>query len=321
MRILITGAGGFIGKELVNFLSSQDPSLQIRAVIRGDCPKPLYSVEYINIANISSQTDWQNALQDIDIVVHLAARVHIMKDGDKNSLGLYREINVANTLHLAEQAAHFGVKRFIYLSSIKVNGEETTAGQLLNEESLAQPKDSYAISKFEAELGLQIISKNMGIEYVIIRPPLIYGPGVKANFRKLMQLIFLRVPLPFGKIDNLRSILALGNLVDFIHNCIWHPFAANQVFVLADNEGISTTELLTHLAGAMGIKVILLPFSPKLLSKIGQLLPINASMQRLLGSLQIDSSKAKKLLGWQPRLTFEQSLKIVANDFLMKKLK
>ena len=249
-------------------------------------------------------------------VIHLAARVHVMSYASKSPLEEYRKVNVRGTLNMAQRAASAGVKRFIYLSSIKVNGEETAPGMPFTAEDNPAPIDYYAISKYEAETGLRKLAHETGMDVVIIRPPLVYGPGVKANFLRMMQLLRRGMPLPFGAINNVRSLVALENLVDFIILCIEHPAAANQIFLVSDGEDLSTTELLRRLAKALGIPARLLPL-PTIVLKIGAMLIRKSSIaRRLCGSLQVDISKSRELLGWSPPCSVDIALQNVANDYL-----
>jgi nucleoside-diphosphate-sugar epimerase len=319
--ILITGATGFVGSRLAAFLSSQFPEMELRLALRcrpEDLQVPsVLSVGSIEVVgDINPYTNWSNALIGVDVVIHLAARVHIMNDVALDPLEEYRNANTLATIHLAEEAAKAGVKRFIYLSSIKVNGEETAPGQSYSEVSIPAPIDPYGVSKWEAELGLEKVCTQTGMEFVIIRPPLVYGPGVKANFQKLMGLVAKGMPLPLGAVDNQRSMLALDNLVSFISEAISHPLAANQRFLLSDGKDVSTTQLLRLLAQGMGKSSLLIPIPAFILRAGAQVLGVSSAADRLLGSLQIDSSKARELLHWQPPLSVEEGIAITAKAYL-----
>ena len=249
------------------------------------------------------------AVRDQNVVVHAAARVHIMRDIVSDPLLEYRKVNVDGTLNLARQSARAGVERFVFISSIKVNGEETVVGHAFRPEDEAKPVDPYGISKWEAEQGLRKIAKETGMEVVIIRPPLVYGPGVKGNFANLIKLVRKGLPLPLGAIHNRRSMIALDNLVDLIITCIDHPNAANQVFLASDGQDLSTTELLQGLAQAMGRSSRLLPVPGALLSLAATILGKKPVVDRLLGSLQVDISKTRELLDWTPPISVDDGLR------------
>lgn len=309
MTILVTGATGFIGSALCACLSKSGPA--VRAAVRvlnsysGD-------VEAVEIGSLSSKTDWTALLRGINQVVHLAARVHIMNDKSADPLEEFRKINVDATINLAKQAAAAGVKRFIYLSSIKVNGESTHPGRPFTAEDVVRPQDAYGVSKHEAECALRTIAEQTEMEVVIIRPPLVYGPGVKANFASMMQIIQRGVPLPLAAVtSNRRSLVALDNLVDLIVTCITHPAAANQTFLVSDDGDVSTVELLRRMGLALKRPAKLI-YIPKLFLQIGAAL-LNKSeiYQRLCGSLQVDITKTKDLLSWKPPLSVDEGLRQV----------
>jgi len=258
---------------------------------------------------LSGDESYSDCLQNIDVVVHAAARAHIMKDEVADPLAEYRRVNVDGTLHLARQAAAGGIERFIFISSVKVNGEQTFPGQPFTADDTPSPEDAYGISKWEAEQGLQKIAKESGMEVVVIRPPLVYGPQVKGNFASMIKLVKKGLPLPLGSIHNQRSLVALDNLVDLIITCIHHPAAANQVFLAGDGQDLSTTELLRGVAKAAGKPSRLIPIPSSLLMFAATLLGKKAVAQRLLGSLQVDISKARDLLGWEPPFSVEEGLR------------
>jgi nucleoside-diphosphate-sugar epimerase len=321
--VLITGAAGFVGSRLVRFLNAQFPEMELRLAVR---QKPDDSHFFDNpstnsievVGDINPHTNWSNALIGVDVVVHLAARVHVMHDVALDPLNEYRNANTLATIHLAQEASKAGVKRFIYLSSIKVNGEQTPPGQSYSEDSMPAPIDPYGISKWEAELGLEKVCAQTGMEFVIIRPPLVYGPGVKANFQRLMGLVAKGLPLPLGAIHNKRSILALDNLVSFISEAMVNPLAANQRFLLSDGEDVSTTQMLRLLAKGMGKSIWLLPVPAFILRIAAHVFGASAAADRLLGSLQIDSSKARQLLQWQPALSMQEGVAIAAQAYVHK---
>jgi nucleoside-diphosphate-sugar epimerase len=318
-HVLITGATGFVGRALLNRFQADSSLGRPHLALRSDPSNDFESINCSIVGNINSQTDWQDVLRGTDIVVHLAARVHVMDDVSDNPLMAYRDVNVGGTLELLRQSARAGVKRFIFLSSIKVNGEETIDGNIFSEDSAPNPMDPYGVSKFEAEEGIKDFCKAVGVEYVIIRPPLIYGPGVKANYRKLLDVIYRGIPLPFACIHNRRSMLALGNLVDFLRVALTHPRAANQTFLLSDGEDLSSKELVEKISVAMGKRSRLIPLPVSMLKLIGTLFGKSQAVSRLLGSLQIDSSKAREYLNWKPPLTTQEGITLTVNDFLVGK--
>lgn len=309
MQVLVTGANGFVGRSLC--LALPDDGHKVLAAVRS-LANIAGSVDEILITSIGKTTDWSSALQDVDVVVHLAARVHVMNEVAANALAEFRKVNVECTLNLATQAAKAGIKRFIFVSSIKVNGEHTLANCLFTENDAANPQDPYGISKQEAEQGLLFIAQQAGMEVVIIRPPLVYGAGVKANFASMMRVVKRGIPLPLGAIHNKRSFVYVGNLVSLIVRCIDHPAAANQVFLVSDGCDLSTTELLQKCAVALDVKARLLLVPQKLLAFSLALLGKRAVAQRLCGNLQVDISKAHSLLGWEPPVSVENGLKATA---------
>ena len=260
---------------------------------------------------MTASTDWYTALNGVQAVVHCAARVHVMQDNATDPLQAYREVNVHGTLNLARQAAHTGVRRFVFVSSIKVNGEAIQLGQPFTADDVPAPSDPYGVSKLEAEQGLRDIEAQTGMEVVIVRPPLVYGPGVKANFATMMRWVDLGIPLPLGAIHNARSVVALDNLVDLLMTCLKHPAASGQTFLVSDGEDVSTTELLRRTAQAMGKKAFLLPVPAFVLEWGAAMLGKRDVAQRLCGSLQVDMDKTRRLLGWTPPLTLDQGLKKV----------
>jgi nucleoside-diphosphate-sugar epimerase len=245
-------------------------------------------------------------------VVHLAARVHVINDTVADPLAEFRKSNVEATLALATQAAQAGVQRFIFISSVKVNGEHTQPGHTFRADDTPSPQDPYGISKMEAEVGLRAIAQQTGMEVVIIRPPLVYGPGVKANFASMVQWLQRGVPLPLGAIHNRRSLVALDNLVDLITTCLDHPAAANQTLMVSDGEDVSTTELLRRMAAALGIPARLLPVPQRLLEWGATLVGKKEVAQRLFSSLQVDAQPTRQLLGWKPPVSLDQGLRQVA---------
>jgi nucleoside-diphosphate-sugar epimerase len=313
--ILLTGASGFVGRHLATFLLQQGATLRcpLRRIDQtSDQTHQLAGVTIFPIGNIDDKTDWRASLQEVDVVIHCAGRVHVMHETATDPLSLFRQVNVDATLHLAKQAALAGVKQFIFLSSIKVNGEQTALGQPFSENRPAAPQDAYAQSKYEAELGLFALAEKTGMRITTIRPPLIYGPGVGANFRSLMRALRKGLPLPLASVHNLRSFVYVGNLVDFITSCIGHPNADNQLFLISDGFDISTPDLLRLGARAFGMKARLLPCPPWLLTTFASLLGRRAAADRVCQCLQMNIQKARTLLNWSAPFTVEQGLQATA---------
>ncbi len=308
-EILVTGANGFVGDALC--VEAIKRSFMIRGVIRTSCDLPT-GVETVVVEGIDGNTDWREALTGCEVVIHLAARVHVMRDDANDPLAEFRRVNTAGTEHLARCAAASGVKRLVYVSSIKVNGEETRDGQIYSEKDTPTPQDPYGVSKWEAEQALQRVAQETGLQVVIIRPPLVYGPSVKANFARMIKILKKGYPLPLGVIHNKRSLVALDNLVDLIVTCIDHPSASNQTFLAGDGEDLSTTELLQRMAKAMGRPVRLIPVPAKLLELGAALIGKRDVAQRLCGSLRVDISKAREVLGWTPPISVDEGLRRTA---------
>lgn len=312
---LVTGGSGFLGRALINRLMLISECAVV-APVRDTGTHFSPSVRLIEFGDFNGVNDWQEAVQGIDVVIHCAARVHVMKDTAADPLTAFREVNVEATLNLARQAAASGTKRFIFISSIKVNGEGTAPGTTYSADDMPAPIDPYGISKLEAEQGLKALAAVTGMEVVIIRPVLVYGPGVKANFLSMMRWLYRGIPLPFGAVHNQRSLVAVDNLVDLIVTCSYHPAAANQIFLASDGEDVSTTQLLRMLAGALGKPARLLPIPAWLMSSVAVLLGRRAMSDRILGSLQVDISKNQQLLGWTPPVTLDKALGLTAQHFL-----
>ena len=310
-KILVTGATGFVGRALIQKLI--DLNFSVVAGVRHKTPSQ--SVAHVEMGNFSSGADHTAELQDFDIVIHLAARAHIMHDTASDPLAEFRKINTAGTLNLALQAAQAGVKRFIFISSIKVNGEMTTNDSAFQVELVKPPTDPYALSKYEAEHGLMSLARSTDMEVVIIRPPLVYGPDVKANFAVMIKWLLKGIPLPLGIIHNKRSLVALDNLVSFIILCITHPKAANEIFLISDGEDVSTTQLLQKIAQALNKRALLLPVPVSWMRFAARLIGKRDVANRLFSSLLIDSSKARDLLGWHPVTSMDQQLKKIAETY------
>ena len=312
--ILVTGATGFVGSALVARLAHD--GIETRVCIRRDDASIATGVHIMNVSDLTGDVNWSQVLAGIRVVVHAAARVHVMEDTATNPLVEFRRINVQGTLNLARYAAAIGVQRFVFISSIKVNGESTMLGLPFSANDFPAPLDSYGVSKLEAEQGLRKIAAETGMEVSIIRPPLVYGPKVKANFQAMMRWLVRGVPLPLGAIHNRRSMVALDNLVDLIVICIGHPAAANQMFLVSDGEDLSTTELLQRLGRALGKPARLIPVPTMLLKAGAALVGKPAIAQRLCESLQVDISKTRQLLGWIPPLSVDEGLKKTAEGYL-----
>lgn len=312
--VVLTGGGGFVGSSILERLISDD--FHVCTIVRHMGIGVSERVKEFCVGEFSSITDFRNALTGCQVIIHAAARVHVMKEAAEEPLVEYRRVNVEGTLNLARQAVAAGVKRFIFVSSIKVNGEGTAPGTLYKADDVPAPVDPYGISKLEAEQGLQALAAATGMEVVIIRPVLVYGPGVKANFLSMMRWLNKGVPLPFGAIYNKRSLVALDNLVDLIVTCIDHPAAANQIFLVSDGDDLSTSELLGEMAIALGKSAKLLPLPSWILERGARLLGKQALAQRLCGSLQVDISKTCELLGWTPPVSVDEALRRTAVHFL-----
>ena len=307
--VLVTGAQGFVGLSLAAALVKL--GYQVRGAVRGNF-QVTKGQERLAVGDINGDTVWAHVLVDVIVVIHLAARVHVMNETAIDALSAYRKVDVEGTLNLAKQAVQAGVKRFVFISSIKVNGESTLSDRPFNANDLPAPVDAYGISKREAEDALRLLGAETGMEIVIIRPPLVYGPGVKANFAALMRAVQQGWPLPLGAVANLRSLVALDNLVDFIVTCISHPQAANQNFLVSDGQDLSTTELVRGMAQAVGVSARLLPVPVWALQAGATLLGKGDAVQRLCGNLQVDISKARTLLGWVPPVSVTDALKATA---------
>jgi len=306
-RILVTGATGFVGRAVLRALEQTEHP--VSAVVRTPADLPS-SVRIHRIDGIGPNLDLAEACRGCGAVLHLAARVHVMDDQSGDPLAEYRRINVGGTTALARQAAAAGVRRFVYVSSIKVNGESTPDGQPFSETQVPAPTDPYGISKLEAEQAVFDVGASTGMEVVVVRPPLVYGAGVKANFLSMMKWLARGLPLPLGAIHhNRRSLVGLDNLTDFLITCLHHPGAANQVFVVSDGEDLSTTELLRRTARALGVPARLVPLPASLIGAGAAMLGKRSAFQRLCGSLQVDISKARRLLAWNPSFTVDEELR------------
>jgi nucleoside-diphosphate-sugar epimerase len=297
--ILVTGATGFIGRALC----AAAPGYSVRRAVRSLEPGQSGAVA---VGDITPDTDWRRALEDVQCVVHLAARTHVLRETAGDPLSEYRRINVAGTVRLAEQAARMGVRRLVFMSSVKVNGESTQ--QPFTERDAPRPEDGYGISKWEAEQALARLAAATRLEIVVLRPPLVYGPQVKGNFLRLLDVVARRAPLPLASIENRRSLLYVGNLAEAVLAAIASPHAAGRTYLLNDGEDVSTPGLVREIARALGVPPRLLPCPVSWLKLAGALTGKRAAVGRLTGSLQVDSTAARRDLEWRPRYTLAQGL-------------
>lgn len=312
--ILITGATGFVGSALIKRLLRGNIR-PIAAVLAGEDASHLPAgIETIIMEPLSDTANYTTLLQGVDTVIHLAARVHVMDDSSSDALAEFRKVNVCGTLQLARAAVMSGVKRLVFISSVKVNGEESAISY--TPDSLPEPTDPYGISKLEAEQSLRRIGAETGLEVVILRPPLVYGPGVKANFLNMMKIVSQGIPLPLATVRNARSLIYVGNLVDALAVCAAHPAAAGQTFLVSDGEDVSTPDLIRRTAQALGVPVRLFPVPLSLMRLAGSLTGKIPAVSRLTGSLTVDSSRIRQALGWQPPFTMEEGLKKTADWYL-----
>ncbi|WP_421527248.1 UDP-glucose 4-epimerase family protein [Pseudomonas brenneri] len=314
--IFLTGATGFVGGAVLRRLAAD--GFSVTAAVRNGSQGVKEDVDTVRFDSFEGAS-WSEHLTGIDAVVHCAARVHVMNDTVTDPLAAFRKVNVEGTLNLARQAAEAGVRRFVFVSSIKVNGEGTEPGKPYTADDHPEPRDPYGVSKMEAEQGLRDLAGRTAMEVVIIRPVLVYGPGVKANFLNMMRWLDKGVPLPFGAIHNGRSLVALDNLVDLIVTSIVHSGAANQTFLVSDGEDLSTTQLLRRMALALDKSARLLPVPSWILSTVANLLGKKSLSQRLCGSLQVDISKTRSLLQWTPPVSVDNALKVAAEHYMEHK--
>lgn len=308
VKCVVTGANGFVGSQLVRRL--RESHFEVVPCVRSKG----HALDGMVVGDINASTDWTEALRGASVVIHTAARVHIMSDNSADPLLEFRKVNVEGTVKLAHQAAAEGVRRFIFVSSVKVNGESTTKGHSFHANALPAPEYPYGISKLEAEIALRDIASRTGMEVVIVRPPLIYGPGVKGNFSAMMSWLSKGLPLSLGSVgQNRRSMVALDNIIDLLITCINHPAAANQTFMVSDGEDVSTSELLRRLGQSMGKPAKLIPVPGFLLHLGASLLGKSKEANRLLGSLQVDIAKTCELLDWKPPVNLDEGLRRIAN--------
>lgn len=312
-KVLLTGSTGFVGSVLLSELTML-PGFRVISAVRSAVSPT--SDDVVVVGNIDGTTDYSSALHGVDVVVHAAARAHIMRDEVANPLAEYRKVNVEGTLNLAKQAVAAGVERFVFISSIGVHG--LNSSRPFKETDTEAPHDAYAVSKYEAEQGLRKLANQTGLEVVIIRPPLVYGGAAPGNFRSLINLANKSVPLPFGSVNNHRSMVYVGNLVSFIIRCIQHPAAANQTFLVSDAEDVSLRKLVAYIRLCLGRSPRLLPVPVGLFKLAGAVTGRRGIVDRLVGDLQVDSSKARTLLEWVPPFTVNQGIEATVADFMSK---
>lgn len=306
--ILLTGGNGFVGRAVAAALHRR--GMAHRLALRQPTSAPAFGID-----TLGPDTDWSCAVDGVTAVLHLAARAHVLHDATPDRLCAFRSVNTAGTLRLAEQAATAGVRRFVFVSTAKVHGEATTPGALFSEAEAPAPRDPYALSKWEAEQGLAAIAARTGMEVVVVRPPLVYGPGVKANFAALLQAVASGWPLPLASIDNRRSLVGIDNLVDFLLLCLQHPAAAGQSFLVSDGEDMSTPDLLRRIGAALQRPARLWPLPEPLLTTAARLSGRRAAAERLCGNLQVDITKARTLLGWAPVVSVDEGLRRTTAGF------
>jgi len=311
MRIVVTGATGFVGRALCARLHADGHA--VRAAVRAPGAFLPAGVERAELGPLGAQTRWEEALRGAEAVIHLAARVHVMHDGAADPLAEFRAVNVRATERLAEESARAGVRRLVFVSSVKVHGDESATP--CREDSSPDPRDAYGVSKWEAELALARIGARTGLQTVVLRPPLVYGPGVKGNFLEMMRVVARGIPLPLASVENRRSFICLGNLVDALAACATHPAAAGGTFLVGDGEDLSTPELLRRSAEALGVRVRLFPVPRSLLEAAARCTGRSAAFARLCGSLTVDATAIGERLGWRPPFTVTEGLRQTAEWF------
>ncbi|SFX97527.1 SDR family oxidoreductase [Janthinobacterium sp. TB1-E2] len=314
---LVTGASGFVGRALTQYLGAQ-AGTHVVCAARRHIPCTAPNMTFFQCNDALETQDWHTALNGVEVVIHLAARVHVMQDTAASPADEFRRINVQGSINVARQAADAGTRRFIFISSLKVNGEQTRPGHPFQANDAANPQDPYGISKHEAEQALLAIGRETGMEIVILRPPLIYGPGVRANFERLMRLVQRGVPLPFGAVHNVRSMVALENFVDLIALSTWHAQAPGKIFLVSDDHDVSIAQLLRMLAKGMKKYIWLIPIPPALIVALACLAGKSMDASRLLDSLQVDISETKRTLNWQPPYAMQEAINKTVTSFISK---
>jgi nucleoside-diphosphate-sugar epimerase len=308
LSVAVTGASGFVGQALVGALAA-NPGYSGRGLYRSAPSAIIDGIQGFTVGDLSETTEFGEALRGVDVVVHTAARTHVLDDREPHPLAAYRRINLTGTLNLARAAVAAGVKRLVFLSSIKVNGESTPIDRPFTEADEPLPLDAYGQTKWEAEQALWTLSAETGLEVVVLRPPLIYGPGVKGNLRRLIRLVERGVPLPLGAVHNRRSMIALDNLVSALLVASTHLAAAGETFLVSDQHDLSTVDLLQQISAGLGRRSALWPVPVGLLRQLGTLAGRQAEFNRLTGSLQVDSSKLSEQLGWRPGVSVAESIR------------
>lgn len=325
--MLVTGANGFIGTAVCTEATKR--GLRVRGATRSACALP-DGAETAVVGAIDGETDWTNALKGIDVVIHLAARVHKIRDSAANPLAEFLQINLHGTENFAQQAAKAGIKRFVFVSSIKVNGESTSSlathgtnrGGIYNiftEPCKPNPQDPYAISKWQAEQALLRIARDTDMEVVIVRPPLVYGAGVKGNFASLLKAVEKGIPLPLAGAQNVRSLIYVGNLADALIACATHPLAKGQIYIVSDTEAVSTSALVDKIAHALGRSNRSFYFPPGLLRAVAALVGRSGQAAKLFDSLLVSDSKIRSELGWEPPYTLDQGLRATADWYIAQR--
>jgi nucleoside-diphosphate-sugar epimerase len=316
-RILITGANSFVGQILCELAATR--YTHVRGTSRSLIDLPA-GVENVVVGNVDDTTEWQNALNGCDVVIHLAARVHVMREDTNNSVSEFHSVNTAGTEHLARCASDMGIKRLVYVSSIGVNGRSTTGDIKFSEFDKPNPHNAYAISKWSAEKALWNVASETGLEIVIVRPPLVYGRNAPGNFAQMMTIVARGIPLPLGLVSNKRSFIYVNNLVDALLVCSEHLAAANQTYLVSDNESISTPDLLRKLADAIGVSSRVFQFPPNLLKIIGKISGNSKKVELLLGSLQVDNNKIFRELNWIPPFTLQEGIEEAASRYFSREI-
>ena len=302
--LAVTGANGFVGSALFRELRAR--SRLVRPIVRSQ--SGVASGQEHHVAGLGSDTDWEAALERVACVIHCAARVHVMRESAGDPLAAFRAVNVDGTRRLAEQAAAVGVRRLVYVSSIKVNGEATKPGRPFSAAEAPAPLDAYGVSKWEAEQALGEVSAQTGLEVVIVRPPLVYGPLAKGNFARLVACVRRGIPFPLAAVDNRRSLVGIDNLVDLLIRCAEHPLPGLHTFLVSDGEDLSTPGLIRHLGIATGRPARLFAFPPRVLRAGARVVGCGAEIDRLIGSLQVDISHTRQTLNWQPPVGVAEGL-------------